>query len=78
MSEFCRKPQCAHPGAVVLIEAVPLCQLDPLDAAALAALIEDGERDAGSGREGLPVRCAALMSCSQAAALAKEVGHVAF
>ena len=44
MSEFCRKPQCVHPGAVVLIEAVPLCQLDPFDAAALAALIEDGER----------------------------------
>lgn len=64
-------------GTLVLIEAVPLCCLDPHQAASLAAMLA---QDSLQPRfpACLPARCAALMSCSEACALVGGDGYVFF
>ena len=73
---------CAQAEALVIIEAVPLCCIDPLGAAgfgaaALAACSAFASAPDGLGA-GLPVRVATVMPCAQALSLAEEVGHVVF
>ena len=77
MSDIRQRPFCANSETLVLVEAVPLCCIDPLDAAALAALLADQPADFEM-RAGLPARCAAVMPCDRALALVEGVGHVVF
>ena len=81
---------CAQPGALVVIAALPLCQLrDTLDSMEYQ-LFEGGFIPAGYGAESacdwpdidqvlsgaFPLRCACVMDCADAVSLVQEVGHV--
>jgi hypothetical protein len=68
---------CVESEALVLVEVMPLCCIDPLEAAALAMQIE-AAADSDLSSFGLPVRCAAVMPCATALAFAEEVGDVVF
>lgn len=68
---------CVESEALVLVEVMPLCCIDPLEAAVLAMRVE-AAADSDLSSIGLPVRCAAVMPCATAFALAEGVGDVVF
>lgn len=68
---------CVQSEALVLVEVMPLCCIDPLEAAALAMQVE-AVADPDPSSVGLPMRCAAVMPCAMALAFAEEVGDVVF
>ena len=78
MSETRQMSRCAQSETLVLIEAMPLCRIDPREAAQLAALIATAPQAPATSCAGLPARCAAVMPCDQALALVEGVGHVVF
>lgn len=72
---------CAQADALVIIEAVPLCCIDPLGAASLEATVTAcsvASSESGTFGAGLPARSATIMPCAQALSLVEEVGHVVF
>lgn len=79
MSAFEQQPSCVHPESLVLIEAFPLCRITTS-----GELWEELPADLPLSDEevydelypALPLRCAAVMTCSEAFALLEEVGYV--
>lgn len=79
---------CAHPEALVVVAAVPLCQVDASEdllskvatriACSPSSDFSPHTASDAAFPEGLPLRCAAVMPCSDALALVEEVGHVSF
>lgn len=72
---------CSQAEALVIIEAVPLCCVDPLGAAALeaSALACAMLPSKSEGFDaGLPARSATIMPCAQALSLVEGTGHVVF
>lgn len=82
MLSIVKEPCCAVPEALVVIEAIPLCELQ--GAGASEELAQVVERIALEGVplasevQGLPARCASVVSCPAALSLAREVGRIAF
>lgn len=81
MFDYEQQPSCVRPESLVLIEAFPLCRVampdEPWEEIPAEFPLSDEEVYDELNPE-LPLRCAAVMSCSDAFALLEEVGHVAW
>ncbi len=66
--------ECVQSETLVLVEAMPLCRVDPKEALEIAKLLSRESSNHG----GLPARCAAVMPCPEALKLIQGVGYVSF
>lgn len=81
MSSFGQQSSCAHPESLVLVEAFPLCRIvaseEPREELPAEYPLTD-EEVFDELFPALPLRCATVMTCSEAFALLEEVGHVSW
>ncbi len=81
MSDSRSESCCALPETLVVVQAVPLCCIDVLEPAVLESIVRDClllSSEEALPADGLPLRCATVMSCDAAVSLMQEVGHVCF
>lgn len=70
---------CDESPMLVFIETIPLCCLKTEESATVLETIAEAVAfhfDSPSLSTGVPMRCIAAMSCSEALTLVQEVGHV--
>lgn len=82
MHEIMQDQCCSVPEALMIMEVVPLCEIGRLrgdeEMERLVERVALGKVDPISSTQGLPVRCASVISCQDALGLARQLNAFAF